>query len=322
MPVNSKFVEAGTAGNVAELKALLDQNADVNSTNEYGYTALMMAADYEHVAPMELLLSRKANVDLQTRDDGRTALHCACYQGRDAAVALLLEANADLSLRNKGGKTAPDLAKDRKREIRISLGGKEYKKNNWEACVRLIEEEADKARLPQLAAELLVVIDRYMGIRSKLLSTCVTEGMTLVVRLDRDIECEVLPFENPKVLALVAGGDVELDVAMISFKDQSVGNMTVEQVQNELGLDEDGKLTVTMGECAVPVAVATANLQYMRAAVERLEQCEQAIFAMMRSPQEDHAVFEAASDAALALGGMESTVATCKRLHEGGERLC
>lgn len=64
----------------------------------------------------------------------------------------------------------------------------------------------------------------------------------MVVRLDRDIECEVLPFENPKaartttttttspvhldpavqVLALVAGGDVELDVAMISFKDQSV----------------------------------------------------------------------------------------------------
>ena len=48
----------------------------------------------------------------------------------------------------------------------------------------------------------------------------------------------------------------------------------------------------------------------------------QAIFAMMRSPQEDHAVFEAASAAALALGGMESTVATCKRLHEGGQRLC
>ena len=53
--------------------------------------------------------------------------------------------------------------------------------------------------------------------------------------------------------------------------------MTVEQMQNELGLDEDGKLTVTMGECAVPVAVATANLQYMRAAVEHLEQCEQVL---------------------------------------------
>ena len=50
MPVNSKvsspsslspliawvlqFVEAGMAGNVAELKALLDQNADVNSTGD------------------------------------------------------------------------------------------------------------------------------------------------------------------------------------------------------------------------------------------------------------------------------------------------
>ena len=50
--------------------------------------------------------------------------------------------------------------------------------------------------------------------------------------------------------------------------------MTVEQVQSEFGLDEEGKLTVITGGCDVPAAVATANVQYMRAAMERLEQCE------------------------------------------------
>ena len=53
--------------------------------------------------------------------------------------------------------------------------------------------------------------------------------------------------------------------------------MTVEEVQSELGLDEDGKLTVTMGECAVPVDVATANLQYMHVATERLQQKAQEV---------------------------------------------
>ena len=48
----------------------------------------------------------------------------------------------------------------------------------------------------------------------------------------------------------------------------------------------------------------------------------QVIFAMMQSPQEDDAVFNTTSEQALSLGGMESTVATCKGLHEGGERLC
>ena len=53
--------------------------------------------------------------------------------------------------------------------------------------------------------------------------------------------------------------------------------MTVEEVQNELGLEEDAKLTATMGECAVPVDVATANLQYMHVATERLQQCNQVL---------------------------------------------
>jgi ankyrin repeat protein len=87
-----------------------------------GYTALHSAAVYGHLGVIPVLLSAGAEVDSKDKSapttektvvkfkyyslmffryDGYTALHCAAYYGNLDLCRLLVEARADLSLRNR-----------------------------------------------------------------------------------------------------------------------------------------------------------------------------------------------------------------------------
>jgi len=198
----------------------------------------------------------KEGADVRWTGGGNTALHKAACYGHTRVVELLLEAGADPRAKDNYGKTPSDLARQ----------------NGHPELAAMLEADP----VTRIAAKFQVKLEQYAAIHATLSSACATTVLPVVVRLENEAECEVLPFEIMKAVALVAGADVKLDVEMISFKDHPVTDMTVEEVQSELGLDEDGKLTVTMGECAVPVDVATANLQYMHVATERLQQCNQA----------------------------------------------
>ena len=98
---------AGKSGNVAVVRRVLAEGADVNEEDENGKTALMWAAffdDREEVV-RELL---EAGAAPNKRDQlGRTALHEATTSVPIAR--LLLEAGADPSLRSNGGRTALDV---------------------------------------------------------------------------------------------------------------------------------------------------------------------------------------------------------------------
>ena len=43
--VSAKFLEAVKSGNLEQVQSYLDQNIDVNTQDEYGWTALMFASD-------------------------------------------------------------------------------------------------------------------------------------------------------------------------------------------------------------------------------------------------------------------------------------
>ncbi|KAN0079531.1 hypothetical protein V8E54_004745 [Elaphomyces granulatus] len=77
------------------VSALLDKNADVESTDERGRTPLSWAAEKGHEAVVKLLLDKNADIE---SDDNicRTPLAWAAENGHEAVVKLLLDKNADI----------------------------------------------------------------------------------------------------------------------------------------------------------------------------------------------------------------------------------
>ena len=111
--------KAVASGDLKRIIAWLDAGGDVDSTVHYkintGTTMLMQASSDGLVELVELLLQRKANVNMQD-SAGKTALMDALIslgrggQGKFAIVRLLLNAGTDVQLRNARGWTALETA--------------------------------------------------------------------------------------------------------------------------------------------------------------------------------------------------------------------
>ena len=56
-----RLFRAAKTGDLEEVRRLLRAGVDVNARNEYGYTALIVAASYGHPAVVEVLLEKGAN---------------------------------------------------------------------------------------------------------------------------------------------------------------------------------------------------------------------------------------------------------------------
>lgn len=88
---NSKFLEAARSGDVDQIRALLDQKAEINATSETGRTALMIAAMNGQAEVVKLLLERGADVQLQD-NKGQTARKLAVEFDQTDIVKLLDQA--------------------------------------------------------------------------------------------------------------------------------------------------------------------------------------------------------------------------------------
>ena len=86
------------------LGLLLDAGADINFQDDYGNTALQLAAWYLHSKNVLLLLARRVNLELRDRE-GNTALSDAAAVGSMAISKLLLDAGAEKDARNNHGLT-------------------------------------------------------------------------------------------------------------------------------------------------------------------------------------------------------------------------
>lgn len=102
--------EAARAGDLATIKRLLKEGADVNAALGDGTTALHHAALRGDAEAISVLLYAGANVRATTRLGGYTALHLASQRGHDAAVEALLKGGANPNLATQTGATPLMLA--------------------------------------------------------------------------------------------------------------------------------------------------------------------------------------------------------------------
>ena len=86
------------------VQLLLDNNANINTGNRQ-YQPLIAAATNESVAVLQLLIDRGANTEVKD-EEGRTALHCAVWYGKERSVNLLIENGAAIEAMNPYGYTA------------------------------------------------------------------------------------------------------------------------------------------------------------------------------------------------------------------------
>jgi uncharacterized protein len=102
--------QAAMQGNLAQLRALIAQKADVNIAQGDGMTALHWAAERGDANMAQLLLRAGAKVTPVTRNGGYTPLHVAARAGSGAVVQALLAAGAEVGRLTTTGATALHLA--------------------------------------------------------------------------------------------------------------------------------------------------------------------------------------------------------------------
>ncbi|MBB5393389.1 MULTISPECIES: ankyrin repeat domain-containing protein [unclassified Herbaspirillum] len=95
-------------GNVPVVKLLLSREVEVNRP---GWAPLHYAAINGNAEIVGLLLEASAYIDAESPDEQMTPVMLAAMRGRVAAVAALRDGGADLTLKNKDGLTALDLAR-------------------------------------------------------------------------------------------------------------------------------------------------------------------------------------------------------------------
>ena len=97
--------EAARAGDTELLQGLLAAGAPVESADEKGYSALILAAYHGHARAVELLLERGADA-CHADKRGNTAMMGAAFKGYADIVARLSRERCAIDQSNSSGKTA------------------------------------------------------------------------------------------------------------------------------------------------------------------------------------------------------------------------
>lgn len=101
--LGSGFMKKATP---SEIRQLIHQGADVNTTNKYGKTALMKAAQCnENPEAITTLLQAGAHVNVES-ELGATALMYAVWNEKPEVIRLLIQAGADVNAKDNDGITA------------------------------------------------------------------------------------------------------------------------------------------------------------------------------------------------------------------------
>jgi ankyrin repeat protein len=109
--LNNMLIDTIFNGDLKETKALLEQGANINATNRYGWTPLIRAIQRKHTDIVKYLLQQTdPKVDINAADnDGRTALIEAAQSGNAEVVELLLQQTdpkVNINAKDKKGQTA------------------------------------------------------------------------------------------------------------------------------------------------------------------------------------------------------------------------
>ena len=115
MPTQQQLFAAIEAGQTDTLRGLLSEGADLNAvshTQERVTPIHSALANPHNTALAQVLID--AGADINTAQlQGYTPLHYAAVNGLETIARRLLERGADRSVRDKTGKTASDLAREK-----------------------------------------------------------------------------------------------------------------------------------------------------------------------------------------------------------------
>lgn len=95
--------------NFSKVEQLLNKGADVNKVDEYGFSALFLAAYFDRVDIVEKLINKGADVN-KSITDGWTALTWAAINGHTRVVDKLIDGGANIKKAYNFGLTALHLA--------------------------------------------------------------------------------------------------------------------------------------------------------------------------------------------------------------------
>lgn len=101
---------AARRGDVGSLQSLLSKRAGIRGRDQYGLTALHLAAIKGHGDAIALLAG-SGSMDIECEDvEGHRPLHLAVEGGHADAVELLLDMGADVNARTRRGATPLQMA--------------------------------------------------------------------------------------------------------------------------------------------------------------------------------------------------------------------
>lgn len=107
------LILASRQGRSDVLRFLIEQNAALDVTDQYGNNALWAACYADNSDCIDTLIQAGVDIDHQNSASGATALIFAASSGREKVVEQLLAAGADPSLKTHDDFTALDLASTR-----------------------------------------------------------------------------------------------------------------------------------------------------------------------------------------------------------------
>ena len=130
------FHEAVKLGNVSIFKYILQRIGHrtdyIDSLNEDGYTALQRSCLNSNIEFVRRLVDIGADIEIKSKKERRTALHCACVSSSKDIVLFLLNSFANPFVVDKDGKLPIDL--DIESEIKVLISkhmSVDSRKDSW-----------------------------------------------------------------------------------------------------------------------------------------------------------------------------------------------
>mmetsp|Transcript_9782 Transcript_9782/g.34080 ORF Transcript_9782/g.34080 Transcript_9782/m.34080 type:complete len:146 (+) Transcript_9782:150-587(+) len=108
---NGTLVSCADVGDLKQFKVLWEASSDADQkTGRGGKNLLHIAALCGHAGVVQFLLAEKAYSVDAFSEEGNTALHYACVYGHPKVATMLLDAGAQLTMRNSKGMDCAQLA--------------------------------------------------------------------------------------------------------------------------------------------------------------------------------------------------------------------